>query len=84
LPTIKQNICGKVERALLPDTLQVYPLKNYGAFESGIHRFHHPAQPEEGVGDAKFINLWQLIDGIWQLTHVISYEHNKGLLANRA
>lgn len=49
----------------------------------GIHRFRHPAQPEEGVGDAKFINPWQLIDGTWQVTHVISYEHNKGLLADR-
>jgi len=28
LAAIKQNICGKVERALLPDTLEVYPLKD--------------------------------------------------------
>jgi hypothetical protein len=27
LAGIKQNICGKVERALLLDTLEVYPLK---------------------------------------------------------
>jgi len=30
LAAIKQNICGKVERALLLDTLEVYPLKGYG------------------------------------------------------
>ena len=42
LAAIKQNICGKVQRALLPDTLEVYPLKGYGAVEIGIHRFHHP------------------------------------------
>ena len=84
LPTIKQNICGKLERALLLDTLEVYPLKNCGAVEIGIHRFRHRAQPEKGVGDAKFINLWQLIDGTRQLTHGINYEYNKGLLANRA
>jgi hypothetical protein len=31
LAAIKQNVCGKVQRALLPETLEVYPLKGYGA-----------------------------------------------------
>src|SRR5580692_4226222 len=42
LAAIKQNICGKVQRELLSATLEVYPLKGYGAVEIGIHRFHHP------------------------------------------
>lgn len=81
LAAIKQNICGKVERELLPETLEVYPLKGYGAVETGIHRFHHPAHPEDGIGDAKFITLWQNKDGSWKVTRVISYQHNQGLLA---
>jgi ketosteroid isomerase-like protein len=81
LAAIKQNICGKVERALLPDTLEVYPLKGYGAVEIGIHRFHHPGRPQDGMGDAKFVTLWQNKDGVWKVTRVISYEHNHGLLA---
>ena len=81
LAAIKQNICGKVERALLPDTLEVYPLKGYGAVEIGIHRFHHPGRPEDAVGDAKFVTLWQNKDGEWKVTRVISYNHNQGLLA---
>ena len=81
LAAIKQNICGKVERALLPDTLEVYPLKGYGAVEIGIHRFHHPGRPADGMGDAKFVTLWQNKDGAWKVTRVISYEHNHGLLA---
>ncbi|MBS1840437.1 MAG: nuclear transport factor 2 family protein, partial [Acidobacteria bacterium] len=44
LAAIKQNICGKVERALLPDTLEVYPLKGYGAVETGIHRVMNPSK----------------------------------------
>ncbi len=80
LAAIKQNICGKVERELLPQTLEVYPLKSYGAVEIGIHRFHHPAHPEDGVGDAKFVMLWQNKDDTWKVTRVISYEHNNGLL----
>jgi ketosteroid isomerase-like protein len=81
LAAIKQNICGKVQRTLLPDTLEVYPLKGYGAVEIGIHRFHHPGRPEEGVGDARFITLWHFKDGGWKVTRVISYDHNHGLLA---
>ena len=80
LAAIKQNICGKVARELLPQTLEVYPLKSYGAVEIGIHRFHHPAHPEDGVGDAKFVMLWQNKDDTWKVTRVISYEHNNGLL----
>lgn len=80
LTSIKQNICGKVQRELLQDTLEVYPLKTYGAVEIGVHRFRHPDDPKN-VGDAKFVHLWQNKDGVWKLTRVISYEHNQGLLA---
>ena len=81
LVAIKQNICGRVQRELLLDTLEVYPIKNYGAVELGIHRFRHPGHPEDGMGDAKFVMLWQNKDGVWKVTRVISYEHNQGLLA---
>jgi ketosteroid isomerase-like protein len=80
LKAVKQNICGKVERTLLTKTLEVYPLKGYGAVEIGIHRFHHPGRPQDGMGDAKFVTLWQNKDGVWTVTRVISYEHNEGLL----
>lgn len=80
LAAIKQNICGKVQRELLPDTLEIYPINNYGAVEIGIHRFHHP-QDSANIGDAKFVILWQDIEGDWEVTRVISYEHNQGLLA---
>jgi hypothetical protein len=42
LAAIKQNICGKVEHVLLQDTLEVCPLKGYGAVEIGVHRFTTP------------------------------------------
>ena len=72
LAAIKQNICGKVERELPPNTLEVYPLNEYGAVEIGIHRFHYPGHPEDGLGDARFITLWQNKDGDWKVTRVIS------------
>ena len=73
---IKNNICGKVTRELVPGTLEVYPIANYGAVELGVHRFHHPGHEEPGsVGEAKFIHLWQNKDGVWKITRVISFDH---------
>jgi hypothetical protein len=55
----------------------VYPIATYGAVEIGVHRFHHPGHEDtEGVGEAKFIQLWQQKDGAWKLTRVISFDHH--------
>jgi ketosteroid isomerase-like protein len=72
---IKNNICGKVTRELVPGTLEVYPIADYGAVEIGIHRFHHPGNDSSNVGEAKFIHLWQKKDGTWKVTRVISFDH---------
>lgn len=75
--SVKKNICGRVTRELLPGTLQVYYMKGYGAVEMGVHRFHHPGREDtEGVGEGKFIHLWQYKDGAWKITRVISYDHH--------
>jgi ketosteroid isomerase-like protein len=74
IAAIRENICGKVERTLVPGTLEVYPIAGYGAVEIGVHRFHHPGQPDN-VGEAKFITLWQNKDGVWKVTRAISYDH---------
>jgi len=73
---IKNNICGKVTRELEPSTLEVYPMKGYGALEMGVHRFHHPGQVPDVLGEASFIMLWQFKDGAWKITRVISYDHH--------
>ena len=76
LDAIKNNICGKVTRKLVPGTLEVYPMHGYGAVEIGVHRFYHPgAQDHDVVGEAKFVTLWQYKDGAWKITRVISYDH---------
>lgn len=75
--SVKNNICGKTTRELVPGTLHVYYMKGYGALEVGVHRFHHPGHEDtEGVGEGKFIHLWQYKDGAWKITRVISYDHH--------
>jgi len=74
---IKNNLCGKVKRELVPGTLEVYPLEGYGAVEIGVHRFLHPWEQDHGVvGEAKFIHVWQHKDGTWRITRVISIDHH--------
>lgn len=71
---IKQNICGKVHRELV--SMEVFPMKNYGALETGVHRFSHPGIDND-QGDAKFVQLWKYDGGRWWLTVVMSYDHNE-------
>jgi uncharacterized protein (TIGR02246 family) len=75
--SVKKNICGRVSRELVPETLQVYYMKGYGAVEMGVHRFHHTGHEDtEPVGEGKFIHLWQYKDGAWKISRVISYDHH--------
>lgn len=56
--SVKQNICGKVTRQLVPGSLQIYPMKGYGLIEVGVHRFYHPGHDgTEPVGEARFTTL---------------------------
>jgi len=75
LDGLKENICGKVTRELVPGTLEVYPIAHYGAVEIGVHRFHHPGDPTN-IGEAKFITLWQNEDGVWKITRALSFDHH--------
>jgi len=76
---LRKNICGKVHRDPMPGTLEVYPLKGYGAVATGLHRFCDSRKYrtcEEGKsGVAKFVTLWRQENGKWRMSRVISYDH---------
>ncbi|MBL8229921.1 MAG: nuclear transport factor 2 family protein [Bryobacterales bacterium] len=73
---VKQNICGKTRRELVPGTLQSYPMKGIGAVQLGVHRFHTPAKDRQASGEARFVHLWSKSeDGKWKITRSISYDH---------
>ncbi len=73
LDATKQNICGKVTRELVKGSIEVYPIKDYGAVEIGLHKFHNNTEPPgtpSKVG--KFIIIWQNKYDEWKITRVIS------------
>jgi len=73
---IKNNICGKVTRELM-GKLEVYPIQGIGAVEIGVHRFHHPGQTPDVLGEAKFVQLWVYKDGSWKVSRVFSFDHHE-------
>ena len=74
---LKNNICGKVTRELVPGSLKIYPLKGYGAVEIGVHLFHHPGHEDtEPVGEGQFVQIWHNDNGVWKLTRVISFDQH--------
>jgi ketosteroid isomerase-like protein len=76
--SIKNNLCGKVRRELVPGSMEVHSLKGYGAVEIGVHRFLLPGAQDHGVvGEARFIHVWRHTDGGWKITRVISYAHHR-------
>lgn len=71
----------KLRRELVKGSLEVYPIKDYGAVETGIHRFYatEKGNEEKLSSEAKFVQVWQGKNGEWKITRIISYGHQEFL-----
>ena len=66
---------NKLSRVLVKESLEVHPLKDYGAIETGSHQFRHFENGKEEVGTFKFLMIWNKKDGQWKISRVVSYDH---------
>jgi ketosteroid isomerase-like protein len=78
LDLMRKNLCGnnnKVRRELVKGSMEVRPINNYGAVQTGEHRFYltQPGRQEKMDGIGKFVMLWRKSDGEWRVSRVISY-----------
>lgn len=76
-----KEMCARnsaIRRELVKGSLEVYPLKNFGAVEIGVHRFYHTnkGQSEKLSGTYKFIHVWKNVNGEWKISRIISYGHD--------
>jgi len=62
-------------RKLVPGSLEVYAIKDYGAIETGMHTFSHIENGKLEVGTFKFMHVWQNKNGVWKITRLITYDH---------
>ena len=65
-------------RELIPESVKVYVLNNYGAMTVGEHRFFKltPGKPDEQTETGRFIIVWKLDAGVWKMARVVSYDHH--------
>ena len=72
LTSLEKNICNKVTRTLIKGSIEVYPIKNYGAIEIGYHKFFNKLEPNAKSTPSKFIIVWKNTNNNWKITKVIS------------
>lgn len=68
----KKNVCGKVTRELVPGSIEVYPINNFGAIEIGLHKFHNSAEPDAISRAGRFLVVWKSENNTWKIVRVVS------------
>lgn len=71
--TAAQN--NGLRRELVKGSLEVYPIKDYGAIQIGAHTFCHPENGKMDCGTFKFVHIWKKTGNEWKITRVVSYDH---------
>jgi ketosteroid isomerase-like protein len=72
LKSIEQNICNKVRRTLLSESVEVHPIKDFGAVQIGMHTFYNHEEPDAVSKPSKFIVIWKKTNTNWRMSRVIS------------
>ncbi|MEI5640899.1 MULTISPECIES: nuclear transport factor 2 family protein [unclassified Pseudoalteromonas] len=73
-----KTLCAKklgLTRTLIPESLTVYPIKDFGALQMGEHRFCHLVNGKNDCGTFRFTHIWRHNKAGWKLHRVISYGH---------
>ncbi len=64
-----------LKRVLIEGSMQVYPIKDFGAVQLGRHQFCHQENGKDDCGTFQFVHTWQKKDGQWKVTRIISFDH---------
>jgi len=62
-------------RKLVSGSMEVYPIKGYGAIQTGKHIFSHTENGKYQEGTYKFMQIWQKKDSVWRVTREVTYGH---------
>ncbi len=62
-------------RKLVPGTMEVYPIKGFGAIQTGLHTFSHKENGELITATFKFMNVWHKTGNTWRITRLVTYDH---------
>ena len=66
---------NRLTRNFVKGSLEVHPIKNYGAIEIGKHQFKHMENGKLEIGTFKFLMIWKNENGNWRISRVVSFDH---------
>jgi ketosteroid isomerase-like protein len=66
---------NKLTRQLVEGSLEVHPIKDFGAIEIATHQFTHIENGKEEIGNFKFVAIWKKVGNQWKISRMISYDH---------
>jgi hypothetical protein len=69
------NKRDKISIELIKNTLEVHPIKDFGAVENAQYRFQHLENGKLKEGIFKFLIIWKNDRGNWKITRVVSFDH---------
>ncbi|MGA9238745.1 nuclear transport factor 2 family protein [Robiginitalea sp.] len=72
IQSIEANICGKVTRELIEESVEVHDIAGFGAVEIGYHKFYNNQEPDAQSNPSRFITVWKNTEGDWKMHRIIS------------
>jgi hypothetical protein len=64
-------------RVLLKETMEVFPIPNFGAMQIGSHQFFVTPKGEKEVtgGTFRFLQVWKKTEDGWKVSRIMSFDH---------
>ena len=72
IESIRQNICGKVSRELVEESVEVHEIRGFGAAAIGLHKFYNSEEPDAISKPSRFVTIWKQKDDRWSMYRIIS------------
>jgi hypothetical protein len=66
---------GDLTRELVAGSSEVYPVKDFGAIQTGQHSFCHTENDKLDCNVFKFLHIWKHQNERWTVVRVVSYDH---------
>ena len=72
IQSIERNICGKVRRELIEESVEIHEIKGFGAVEIGYHKFYNNQEPDATSKPSRFVTVWKREKDTWKMYRIIS------------
>jgi ketosteroid isomerase-like protein len=64
-----------LKRKLVAQSMEVYPVKDFGAIQTGRHTFCHTENGKLECATFRFMHVWEKTADGWKIKRLITYDH---------